>query len=256
MEGLVVASRYLKRYSVFWLWLFVTVSITCQAKTAAQVRFALPNFPPYVEKGNNGLNGVAVDWLRRVLTRAGIPFAFYGVPNYGRALTELRVGRADAFMVATKNAERDSVATFLRTPFRNRWCWFVDRARVAEFSAPEAFRRPGVTIGTVVNTNTQYWLDHHGYSVGVAAASAAVLPRLLLRYRRLDAVLLSEDVFVNAATVDGISPDRYQCLLNADHPFGIYISHAFIHEHPDLFRQLRAVLSHALVVDATRSPAQ
>lgn len=237
------------------LWLFVAVFSVGRAEAAARVRFALPNFPPYVEQENGGLQGIAVDWLRRVLHQGDVPFELYGVPNFGRALKELRVGRADAFMIATQNAERDSVATFLRTPFRARWCWFVARARVAEFSAPGAFHRPGVNIGTVINTNTQYWLDHHHYPVGVTAASAAVLPRLLLKYHRLDAVLLTEDVFVKAATDDGIEPDRYQCILNADHPFGIYVSHVFIREHPDVFRKLQTALSHALVVDAGRAPS-
>ncbi|WP_158227137.1 type 2 periplasmic-binding domain-containing protein [Mangrovitalea sediminis] len=233
-----------------YLCLLLSLLAVDRAAAVQRVRFALPDFPPYVEGSGAALSGIAVDWLRRLLTKSDVPYALYAVPNYGRALKELRVGRADVFLVATRNAERDRVATFLPTPFRAKWCWFVASKRVAEFSGPDAFRRPGVTIGTVINTNTEYWLDHHHYRVGVTASSAAVLPRLLLNYDRLDAVLLTEDVFVKAATDDGIGPERYQCILNSEHSFGVYVSNRFIRNAPALFQRLRTALSTSAGRDA------
>ena len=209
---------------------------------AAPLQVSLPDFPPFVRAGDGRLGGEVVSWLRRTLTSAGLEFRLHGVPNFGRAFREVSLNRADVFGPATRNPERDRVAVFLPIPFQNPWCWFVPSARTPAFAQADAFRS-GLRIGTLINSNTQFWLEHHGYPVAVAAPNVETLPRLLLDYNRLDAVLLSKPVFVTAARAAGVADTAYSCVLSSEKALGLYVSRTFVQREPALFRRLQAAVA-------------
>jgi polar amino acid transport system substrate-binding protein len=161
------------------------------------------------------------------------PYTIRLVPNYGRALAEVKSGRADGFFLATENIERNHYATLSEPVVINNWSWFYFKDNKGLVNDDfKSIKK----IGTILNTNTHKWLNTNNYSVSYATGDPIQLVELLSR-KRLDAVFLAEAVFLDAYESIGNLPPFEQYVEHA-RPMGIYLSNTYLEKYPNLLSQL------------------
>ncbi len=202
---------------------------------AAPLVFVLPHFPPFAYLDQGIVRGIAVDKVVPVLEALGLDYQLTLVPNYGRALEEVKQGRAVGFFLASENAQRNKVARFSQPVMLNNWSWFY-RADHQEITAPAADFSTGFAIGTIAHTNTSYWLKKHNYQYQVDGIDN--LLKLTFEQQWLDAIFVAERVFLTAAKKHGLENTRYRQKVAVAKPFGIYISKAFLASSPDFLPRL------------------
>jgi len=203
-----------------------------------KIHFAVPEFKPYTYFEKGQLKGLGVDRVDELMAEMGVDYDLTLVPNYGRAVAEVQIGRADGFFLATQNAQRDEIAEFSEPVTHNRWNWFFlhDSTLLAHQENFKALAK----IGTIINTNTHIWLKDNGYNVSYQSKTPADLIKMLAA-RRVDAVFVAEAVFENAAKKFGFS--QFQKTVEMSRPFGIYISKKFLKKNPDFLVKLNAAIN-------------
>jgi len=200
------------------------------------MRLVVPEFRPFTYMNQSGLAaGTGVDSVKRILQSLEIPFSLRVVPNYGRALAELKEGRADAFFLATENAERNAHATLSSPIVINHWSWFTLTKGLSP--GAQVFREEA-SVGTILNTNTHKWLESEAYRVSIAATEPVRLIELLI-LGRIDAIFLAENVFYGAYTKIAAAPDVTQT-IEKSLPMGVYISKSYQTQHPDFMTRFNA----------------
>ena len=201
---------------------------------AAPLVFVLPHFPPFAYLEDGIARGIAVDKVAPVLEALGLDYQLTLVPNYGRALKEVKQGRAVGFFLATENAERNKVARLSQPVMLNNWSWFYPGE--SREVAADGDVSPAFTVGTIPHTNTQYWLEQHNYQYRVDGIDN--LLKLTFKQHWLDAIFVAEKVFLTAAEKHGVTPQQYQQSIAISQPFGIYISKAYLATSPDFLSRL------------------
>ncbi|MBN2429697.1 MAG: transporter substrate-binding domain-containing protein [Deltaproteobacteria bacterium] len=200
---------------------------------------AVPKFEPYTNIENEEIQGRGGTLVKIVLDNMEIRYSLKQVPNYGRAFKETENGRADGFFLATQNKERDNIAVFSEPVLFNRWSWFFTADRYMDPWTPN-FKTTAL-VGTALHTNTQLWLEKNGYQRINPILKFKKLP-LLLTNKRLDAVFLSESVFLNSVSEAKLSSSRFKMKLQEEKPFGIYISKKFLKKNPGFMKQLNEAI--------------
>ena len=220
------------------LLLLLLLSGNCAANQ--ELHFALPNFPPYSYLNDKGeIIGEGVEEVSRVLKEMKVVFDFRVVPNYGKALNEIEKGRSDGFFLATQNDERDKVAVFSAPVTVNRWNWF--------FLPPQEGRKvinlkdKGIRVASHLKANTYLWLKKKGYANVEGNSDSMTLVKLLKR-GRLDAVFLSESVFLEANRKQGFDEKWFNFHVQRAKPFGVYISKDYLKNNPDFMKQFNKLV--------------
>lgn len=203
--------------------------------SAAPLVFVLPHFPPFAYLESGIVRGIAVDKVVPVLEALGVDYQLSLVPNYGRALEEVKQGRAVGFFLASENALRNKVARFSQPVMLNNWSWFY-RAEFAVMPGQALDFSKGFAIGTIPHTNTGYWLKKHNYQYQVDDIDN--LLKLTFEQQWLDTIFVAEKVFLAAAKKQGVRDFRYRQDIAVSKPFGIYISKAFLATSPDFLSRL------------------
>ena len=200
-----------------------------QGRAENEIRFHIPEFPPYAYVDSNEVEGIGVRLVDRIIAEAGLNYTIRLVPNYGRAVAHIRKGISDGFFLASQNRERNEAAVFSRPVVPNRWCWFLPVESVLN---PHSPRVKGVLrVGTHLNTNTHKWLLGHRFNVtGTPTRIESLLEKLSLN--RINAIFLAELVFYDAVERAGRDPRVYQWVVQAEKDFGIYISKLYLDENP------------------------
>ena len=193
------------------------------------LRFAVPNFPPYIYLDENKkLTGQGIERVTKVLDSMKLNYEFELVANYGIAITELRSGNIDGFFLATQNQYRDRIAKISDAVLINNWSWFYKDKNQVDLSAPQF--KTQAKIGTLLNTNTQVWLQDNNYAITTLSNDVETLVEMLLA-DRLDAVFLSESVFLHALTNHANENTQIASKTEASRDFSVYFSNDFIAEH-------------------------
>ncbi|MCL9780782.1 transporter substrate-binding domain-containing protein [Vibrio sp. S4M6] len=221
--------------------LVVLVVLVVGSNTAIasyRMHFFLPDFPPYTmpdEQGN--AVGIGVDKMKLILDSIDVDYTFKVGSNHGRALSELRSGRSDGFFMASQNEQRDQFAKFANSVMVNRWVWVV-RRQSREYFDPE--NKEKYVVASLVNTNTNFWLNKSGYKT---AAPASDIKSLIskLSSKEVDAVFVAQEVFNEEFKYD----TRFQIMVQVEKEFSVYISNAFLKKHPEFMEKLnRAIEKH------------
>ncbi|MEI4550507.1 transporter substrate-binding domain-containing protein [Pseudoalteromonas spongiae] len=193
------------------------------------LRFAVPHFPPYIYLNENKkLAGQGIVRVTQVLNNLEVNYEFELVANYGVALREMRSGNVDGFFLATQNRFRDRIAKISDAVLINNWSWFYKTSNVIDVKH-SGFREQA-KIGTILNTNTQVWLQDNNYPIATLSNDVDTLVEMLLA-DRLDAVFLSESVFVHALSKRSQSLDNIASIIEASRDFSVYFSNNFLVEH-------------------------
>ncbi|WP_372768403.1 substrate-binding periplasmic protein [Pseudoalteromonas sp.] len=193
------------------------------------LRFAVPNFPPYAYLDENKqLAGQGVERVSKVLNNMGLNYELDLVDNYGTALRELRGGNIDGFFLATQNHYRDRIAKISDAVLINNWCWFYKEAIKMDFQAPQF--KSQARIGTLLNTNTQVWLQDNDYTITTLSNDVDTLVEMLLT-DRLDIVFLSESVFLHALSKHVENKSKIASTIESSRNFSVYFSNDFLAKH-------------------------
>lgn len=199
------------------------------------MHFFLPDFPPYTTIDAAGHNiGIGLDKVTPILDSIGVKYTIRIGSNHGRALAELRNGRSDGFFMASRNDERDKYAVFSESVMTNRWVWVVLKNKNGS-SSPTIYS--GYIVASLLNTNTNKWLEKSGFKMTRPAEKIESLIRRL-DTQEIDAVLVAEKVFHHHFKGN----PNYKTILQEEKKFGIYISKAFLKQHPLFMGKLNGAI--------------
>ena len=215
--------------------LIVLLFTVGKSSAAYNMHFFLPDFPPYTvvdEQGN--FSGIGLDEVKPILDSMGVKYTIQIGSKHGRALSELRGGRSDGFFMASQNEQRDEYAVFSESVMINRWVWVVLRKNSPNFHASA---KGNYTMASLLNANTNYWLEHSGYQTVRPAMNINALVEKL-DSGEVDAILVAEEVFNSEFVNDA----RYKVSLHSEREFGIYISKAFLKDNPDFMEKLNSAI--------------
>ena len=203
--------------------------ISLDLRAQSKISLSYPEFPPFTYTANGKPAGIGIDLAYKVAREINIDLSLIPSPNYDRALLNTIQGNSDGFLLATENSVRNKAAKLSLPLVMNRWCWF---GLVNTQPKPAKSER----VGTILNTNTQKWLNKNGYkSHGIKSAEKLVF---LLKHKRLKSVFIAEMAFKQALVNKKESIGDYAMTIERERDFGIYISHTFLDAHPNFFKKL------------------
>ena len=191
------------------------------------IRLAAPQFKPFTYSEYDLVLGLGAERVALALNSINQPYQFVSVPNYGRALRELKASRVDGFFLATENEERNRYGKLSAAVIINHWSWFW----LKQDSSPDASNfRSEARIGTILNTNTHRWLEESGYTVSAALDD---IPHLiaLLEKGRIDAIFLAE-LAVKHELKERATALNLNQKIEKSIPMGVYVSHRFSEANP------------------------
>jgi len=227
------------KYRILIIFLFWFSSIA-STKEFEKLKFSVPEFKPFTYQENGIIQGIGVELAKKVLDQVGVEYSLEIEPNYGRVVVQTKSGKTDGFFLASKNLQRDEIAVFSDAIMINRWSWFLS---ADSYFSPKTERfKTSARIATHLNTNTHRWLKKNGFNVSVTPNNVAVLPDMLFKYKRADAVFLAEIVFIDVAKRKEITPDKYRQVVESEKPFGMYISKNYLSRNPGFMDKLNQAI--------------
>jgi len=203
------------------------------------VKFNLPHFPPYTFEKDGVIQGIGVELVDKIFKEARIQYTVKVVPNYGRAIQEIKAGRADGFFLASQNAERDAIAVFSNPVTTNNWCWFFPVG--SKLNPKDEIFKADAKVGTQLNTNTHKWLKKNGYNVAGSPPHVDAILKML-KLNRINVVFLAEAVFFDLIHKSGEKKKSYKKVLQQKKPFGIYISKEYLLKNPGIMENINAAI--------------
>jgi len=218
--------------------LLINLSLLSYASYAATLRLVAPQFPPYTSESEGIFSGIGIDLIKQVMQDINVEYELRSTPNYARALGELENGNADGFFLASENDQRNEVAQFSEPLLINHWSWFFRPD--ANYNTDSFAFKASARVASIHGSNTYKWLIERDYNVTTKANSTKNFTAMLLEKKRIDAVFLASIVFRKTLASNGYSADDYVEVFEKSKPFGIYISKAYLKEHPDFMARLNA----------------
>lgn len=204
-----------------------------------KIRFVIPNYPPYTMEEAGKPAGSAVTTMEMILKEAGLDYSVSVVPNYGRALEDIKKGDADGFFYASHNQERDEVAVFSKPLTMNSWAWFS--LKTNPLNADAANFKEKAKIGTLLNSNPHKWLTKNGYTVtGTPSDDDALLK--MLQGNRMDVVFVAQAVFLHTIKTSGLKEEDFSIKVEVPQPFGVYLSKKYLEKNPKAMEKLNSAI--------------
>lgn len=214
------------------------------------LRMAMPEYPPYTYLQDGEYRGEGYEAFVFIMRQLQREFTIVLVPNYGRAVLDLRNEVIDGLFLASENAERNSMAVFSDPVSITRWTW-VWLAQHQLRPGTDEFRRNAI-VSAQLNSNIYLWLKAQGYRVAGGPNNIRDLFRLL-NAKRVDAIMLPEQTALTVIAENGYPLQHYQFQLERELPFAIYISKAFLALEPDFMTALNQAIALYHQVKATAS---
>lgn len=203
------------------------------------IHLVVPNFPPYTYQENENVQGIGVEHIKDIFHSISTPFTIRLVPNYGRAVSEVREGKADGFFLASQNSERDSIAQFSEPVVVNNWCWFTPKGSSIDVYSTQ-FKKEA-KIATPLNSNTHQWLKENGYRIPFPVNNTDLYIKLIKR-KKVDAIFIAEKVFLLQLAKEKTPVTTYSKKIEVSRDFGIYISHKTLEKNPQLMNKINSAI--------------
>lgn len=201
--------------------------------------FVVPDFPPFTYFEDGEFRGAGIEKLKNIFADMGQPYTLRLVPNYGRAVQEVKHGRADGFLLATENDERNQFAELSNPILMNRWSWFLHKTTLLNPSDSEF--KEQAQVATHLRTNTHIWLLKNDYQVVYSPSKVDSLVKALYR-QRVTAVFLAEHVFWESTKRLGIDESNFRQVVEIEKPMGIYIAKPYLKDKPDFMQKLNRAI--------------
>lgn len=203
------------------------------ASAQAPIRLATMDFPPYSFSVGGRIEGAAVDQIRCLFGRAGLPIRLE-LLSWPEALERLRKGSIDGFFPATANAERDKYGVLSRTFIPQRWVFYMRAGQ--SFDAETARQSRSFRVGAVAGSTTLQYLEQHNWNITLRTPTVRELFDALLN-DRIEAALVNQLVMDSVISAGGAG-GRLRYVPFLERPMGIYISRQLLVQRPDLMPRL------------------
>lgn len=202
------------------------------------LRFATALISPYqIMDAEGTLTGRSLPILACTMEALGYAYEVELLP-WGRAQKNVELGISDAFFVASQNKVRDSYALISEPMFSGTRSWFFKAGNTLEIDQDEVRRR--INVGTVFGTNMHSMLDSKFENV-VTKTTESELVELLLA-GRIDALLLTDDMFNYTLDQMKLDKARFDSLVASQRPLGIYFGKHFLSDKPELLERFNDAL--------------
>lgn len=219
----------MKLLKIFIILLIIQVTVF-----ANEIRLLVPEYKPYTYTESEGkIKGIGVEKTLSILNHMGIKYSIKAVPNYEKALSEIKLGKADAFFLSSKNKERDEICEFSKPVFINKWSWFM--LKNTKLNPKDESFKKNAKIGVILNTNQQSWATERGYNI-VATSKDILAPPKMLKAKRVDAFLMAELVFWSG--VEEKEKDQFKEIEESEQDFGIYVSKEYLKKNDNFMKKL------------------
>lgn len=190
-----------------------------------------PEFAPFTYSNQGGATGIGILRFNEVIKQTPLSITYMPVATYGKGVAWLKEGKIDGLLLATQNAERDAVATFIDLSIANRWIWFSKANKSITTQGDEA--KSTLRIVTATNANTHKWLVKSGYRLIETTSDPSTMLRLLMK-DRVDAVFLAEFVLLQALEKSRWQKKDLMMTVERTKPFGVYFNNQTLQSDPTL----------------------
>lgn len=200
----------------------------------------MPDYPPFSYQQNGVFQGKGYDAFVAIMAELELDYSIELVPHFGRALLDIESGNLDGFFMASPSAERDKVAVFSEPVIDTRWSWVL-LATNEHLTADMVSFKQGAQVSGQMNSNIYHWLNEQGYQVTAGTNDIRGL-FALLDHGRVDAIMLPEATFYAVVADYGLQIENYQTQPERELSFGIYLSKAYLEQHPELLSELNEAI--------------
>lgn len=198
------------------------------------IKFSTAIIPPYQSYGaNNSLQGSAPSLVNCITNRLGFSSEIKVFP-WARAQKSVKNKERDAFFVASQNIKRDSYAEKSAPLFSGTRSWYFRKEYTIQDTTSDSFKETAY-VGTVFGTNMHSMLKENFKHVVSKTTEAELIE--LLKLGRLDALLLTKDMYKHVITTLDIPQDYFPTVTAAQKPLGVYFGHHFLKAHPNFLKK-------------------
>ncbi|EGM77586.1 extracellular solute-binding protein, family 3 [Rheinheimera sp. A13L] len=216
--------------------------LACSLDVAAQhpLKFLMPDYPPYTYQVSGQNQGIGYEAVAAIMADIQQPFSVQLVPHFGHAISDMQRGLADGFFLATESAERNKVAEFSEPVLTIEWTWVWLKQR-SDLNPESSHFKHNAQVSAQSNSNIHRWLKEHNYQVTAGTTDIRGLLNLL-KYKRVDAILLPELTVKTLLSEQAVDADLYSFQQEINLPFSIYINKNYLKKHPDFMQKLNAAI--------------
>lgn len=204
------------------------------------LRFLMPDYPPYTYQDTGRNKGVGYEAVAAIMADMQQPISVQLVPHFGHAITDMQRGLADGFFLATESAERNQVAVYSETVLMIQWTWVWLKERTDLLPGSTRFKN-NAQVSAQSNSNIHRWLKEQNYQVTAGTTDIRGLLNLL-RFKRVDAILLPELTVKTLMAEQGTDAAFYSFQQEVTLPFAIYINKTYLKKHPEFMQKLNAAI--------------
>ncbi|MEP4767259.1 MAG: transporter substrate-binding domain-containing protein [Roseibium sp.] len=205
---------------------------TAQSFASEIIRITTHDLPPYSFRNANGqIDGQVGSIVSCAMDQMDREFEILVVP-WKRAQMEVQRGRVDGFFPASVNGVRNSFARMSTAIAYQKWTWYLLKDSNGDPNTQQF--RTGRLVSSFLGANMQSWLLANEYStVDFPPQTNSSLLELLLR-KRLDAILVDEQVMDAIAEERDLDGKLRKVVLKTE-PLGVYFSERFLNSEPGFF---------------------
>lgn len=213
-------------------------AVAAESPVGRELLLTTQNWAPYIREENGRPTGLAVVPLDCAMSRLGQKYRIQFLP-WLRAQNEVRHGRADGFLPASRNAERDGYAALSEPLVYNTWAWYFPKGSKIRPDAP-GFKETAV-VTSEAGSNLLAWLTEQGHKMAPAPDTHGQLAQMLV-HRRIDAALATVAVFEAEATALGFDLAAFDRHVVREDPLGVYFSRFFLRENSHFLIQFNSAV--------------
>jgi len=196
--------------------------------TKIVVKFSTAVIPPYQVLTSNGvIKGTAISLLNCTMRGLGETYRIDVFP-WQRAQELVKEGEYDAFFVASENAERNQYAIRSEPFFDSKWNWYyLPDSEIQPTSETFSY---SAKVGVVYGTNMSTWVNKNFDDPSHQETASSLIG--MLDAKKIDAVLLTEPMFLAVMQKDKKLQNRYHQFTVRDRPLAAYFGRLFLKDNP------------------------
>ena len=200
----------------------------------------MPDYPPYTYQESGRNQGIGYEAVAAIMADIQQPFSVQLVPHFGRAIVELQQDTVDGFFLATESDERNKNAELSEPVLMIQWTWVWLKQRTDLLPGSATFKLKA-QVSAQTNSNAFRWLKEHHYQVTAGTSDIRGLLNLL-KFKRVDAILLPELTIKTLMAEQEIDTALFNFQQEVNLPFAIYINKVYLQKHPEFMQQLNAAI--------------
>ena len=200
----------------------------------------MPDYPPYTYQESGHNKGIGYEAVAAIMADLEQPFSVQLVPHFGRAIVDLQQDTVDGFFLATESNERNKNAEFSEPVLMIQWTWVWLKQRTDLLPGSATFKLKA-QVSAQTNSNAFHWLKQHHYQVMAGTSDIRGLLNLL-KFKRVDAILLPELTVKTLMAEQDIDTALFNFQQEITLPFAIYINKTYLKNHPQFMQQLNAAI--------------